>query len=87
MVVVVVGSTVEKKEGGLKELFSPPHVWKQAWGLANFPAFLLAQKLCDPHTKGHHNSPLTFTPKPNLSANRSARIALKFTQVATRNWR
>ena len=53
MVVVVVDSTVEKKEGGLKELFSPPHVGSKAWAW-QFPVLALAQKLCDPPT---HNSP------------------------------
>jgi hypothetical protein len=49
MVVVLVGSTVEKKEGGLKELFSPPHVGNKL-GAWQFPVLALAQKLCDPHS-------------------------------------
>jgi len=38
MVVVVLSSTVEKKEGGLKELFSPPHGGSKL-GLGNFPCW------------------------------------------------
>ena len=52
MVVVVVSSTVEKKEG---EGILAHHTLEAKLGLGKFPvlAFLLAQKLCD------HTVPLT----------------------------